>query len=271
MERKVQAAGETSIKQSMLPGRVPGQADSACSKVQRRAGVHQWAEEWQVHHLRGPQENFSHQKYCGMNMELSKWSIFSLPEGIEQYLWGGGLCTAVQPSCGNSHQIRWVKDLDSLMLVLRSQWIFLEIFPWNPVSASFFQDEKGRPKAQMELWGRFSSVVSTERGTVGREVLNMLLSFFLSDLVACAETHPLQKLRIWCLRVFSIIHFCRSGLFNICKQNLSADMDTPISIKKLEKILHPMKRRRPVMQHVWDLHQVWFIRAYGSSHRFFQD
>lgn len=41
MERKVQAAGETSIKQSMLPGRVPGQADSACSKVQRRAGVHQ--------------------------------------------------------------------------------------------------------------------------------------------------------------------------------------------------------------------------------------
>lgn len=41
MERKVKAAGETSRRWCMLPGHVPGQVDSACSKGQRRAGVHQ--------------------------------------------------------------------------------------------------------------------------------------------------------------------------------------------------------------------------------------
>lgn len=81
-------------------------------------------------------------------MEFSKWSFFSLPEGIEQYLWGGGLES---------------KDLDSLMLVLRNQGIFLEVFPWTPDSPCFLQDEWGRPKYQMEWWGRFSSVVSSER------------------------------------------------------------------------------------------------------------
>lgn len=40
MERKVQAAGETSRKRCVLPGHVPGQEDSTCSKIQRRAGVH---------------------------------------------------------------------------------------------------------------------------------------------------------------------------------------------------------------------------------------
>lgn len=93
-----------------------------------------------------------------------------------------------------------------------------------------------------------------------------MCSFFLPCLVARAETHPLKKLLVWCLRV----SFCRSALFNECEQKLSADTNTWISIQKLEKILHPMKRRWPGMQRLWDLHQIWFIRAF-SSHSFFQD
>lgn len=41
IERKVQAPGETSRKRCMLPGHVPGQVDSTCSKIQRTAGVQQ--------------------------------------------------------------------------------------------------------------------------------------------------------------------------------------------------------------------------------------
>lgn len=106
----------------------------------------------------------------------------------------------------------------------------------------------------MELWERFSSVVSSEKVT-GQGCSGHVAS---SSLVAYAETYPLKKLLIWCLRVFSTGHFCRSALFNECEQNLSADTNTWISIQKLEKILHPMKRTWPVMQHVWDLHQVQF-------------
>lgn len=197
-------------------------------------------------------------------MEFSKWSFFSLPEGIEWYLWGGGLCTAVQWSCGNSHQIRWVKDLDSLMLVLRNQWMFLNVVPWTPDSRCFF--------------ARWVKETQIPHGTM-REIFQCCLlrdsnrawrfwmcSFFLPCLVARAETHPLKKLLVWCLRV----SFCRSALFNECEQKLSADTNTWISIQKLEKILHPMKRRWPGMQRLWDLHQIWFIRAF-SSHSFFQD
>lgn len=269
MERKVPAAGETSRKQCMLPGRVRWQVDSACSKVQRRAGVHQWAEEWQVHCLRGPQESLCHQTYCGMNMELSKGSFFSLPEGIQRYLWGGELCTAIQQSCGTHTKsdesktwihLRWFLGINDY-----SWKYFLEL--QNSRLLVFCKVSKGDPNTRWNHDGDFPVFSLRESDRAGRF---STCSFLLPGLVACAETHPLKKLLIWCLRVFSIVHFCRSALFNECEQNLSADTNTWIQVHKLERILHPMKRRWPVMQHVWDLHQIWFIRVF-SSHSFFPD
>ena len=35
---------------------------------------------------------------------LSRWSFLSLLKGMKWSLWGGGLCTAVLQSCGNSHR-----------------------------------------------------------------------------------------------------------------------------------------------------------------------
>lgn len=89
-------------------------------------------------------------------------------------LWGGGVCIAVLQSCGNSHQADKSDESNS--------WIHLCWFlgvhecsskHWIPVSASYLQDEQGRPEDQMELAGRFHSVISPEGATVGREVLNM--------------------------------------------------------------------------------------------------
>lgn len=59
-------------------------------------------------------------------------------------------------------------------------------------------------------------------------------------------------------------------LVNVCEWNLSADTDTWISCQQVEKILHPVKRRGPVMQCAWDSHHVRFIKAL-STHSLFQD
>lgn len=129
----------------------------------------------------------------------------------------------------------------------------------------FCKVSKGDPNTRWNHDGDFPVLSLRENDRAGRF---WTCSFFLPGLVACAETHPLNKLLIWCLRVFSTVHFCRSALFNECEQNLSADTNTWIQVHILERILHPMKRRWPVMQHVWDLHQIWFIRVF-SSHSFF--
>lgn len=172
MERKVQAAGETSRKQCMLPGHVPGQVDSACSKVQRRAGAHQWAEEWQVHHLRRPQENLSHQRYCGMNMELSKWSFFSLPEGIEQCLWRVGTLycsTAILWNSTKSDELKTWIHLCWFLGVSEYSWKY---FPEFQSPLVFWKLSNRDLNTRWNYEGDFP-VLSPQSEWQGREVLNL--------------------------------------------------------------------------------------------------
>lgn len=90
----------------------------------------------------------------------------------------------------------------------------------------------------------------------------------LPGLVTCTEIHPLQKPHIWCLRVFLLVHSAKLPLLNVCKWNLFADTWT--SFQQVEKILHPMRGRWPIIQCVCDSHQAGFIRAF-SSHNLVQD
>lgn len=105
----------------------------------------------------------------------SRWSFLSLPKGVKWYVWGGGLYTAVLQSCGKPYQADKSDESNSS---IRFHWFLgvnecclkhlLEL-----QSASYLQDEQGRPEDQMELGGRFHTVNSPEGATVGREVLNM--------------------------------------------------------------------------------------------------
>lgn len=139
---------------------------------------------------------------------ISRWSFLSLPKGIKWYLWGGGLPTAVLWKLAPSRSVRWVKQLDLLTVVLGRQWTLFEAFLWTPVSASYLQDDQGRPKDQVEQGGRSRGVISPDGAAVGRDVLN---THGLPGLAACTEAHSLQKLRIGCPRVFSIVRFCKTA------------------------------------------------------------